>query len=121
MSKDRLSGFASQLAEDIKQARIGREKFDEKLVRWQRQYEAVPEQETKSFPWKNASNVVAPLTAIAVDAIEARLDGEIVAKPDKVNVKSLRGDDFKDLAEPLERYLNHAAVQETDLDHKTVS
>jgi hypothetical protein len=116
LSKEKRTTFAKALALDIAKAREARETFDEKLIKWDRQYEAIPEQERKNFPWMNCSNVVAPLTAIAVDAVEARLDAELIAKPEIVKCRSLRGDELKDIADPMERFLNHAAKQGDDLD-----
>lgn len=116
LSPEKLKAFSTSLVEDIKEARRARDAYDDKLIKWERQYEAMPEQDIKTFPWKNASNIVAPMTAIAVDAIEARLEAELIAKPEMVVARSLRGDELKDVAEPLERYLNHAARQENDLD-----
>lgn len=118
LSERKRQLFADGLKEDLARARRDRIAFDESLVKWERQYEAVPEIETKTFPWKNASNIVAPITAINVDALAARVEGELVGRRDIVQIKSIRSDipDLDDTADAISRYLNHAARQHNDLD-----
>lgn len=50
-----------------------REQLVQDWVQWQRDYWAKPEQKEKNFPFKRACNVVIPLTAIAVEAVYARI------------------------------------------------
>lgn len=108
---------AEMISDDIRRARAAREGFDGKLEKWNKQYEAQPDQEVKTFPWKNASNTVAPLVAIDTDATVARIESSLLGMPDMVKTRVIRPEkDIEDLAEPLQRYLNWAARQKDDLD-----
>ena len=42
-------------------------------IQWQKDYWAKPTQTTKNFPFRRAANIVVPITAIAVEAVYARL------------------------------------------------
>lgn len=42
-------------------------------IQWQKDYWAKPAQKVKNFPFRRAANIVIPMTAIAVEAIYARL------------------------------------------------
>ena len=57
---------------------------------WRRAYKAIPKVAVKNFPWPNASNIVAPLIGMAVDAIVARLMRALLGTKDfcEVEIKS---------------------------------
>jgi len=49
----------------------------EKVPSWRKLYKGQPEQETRDWPWPNASNVVIQLIAENVDTLKARIIGTI--------------------------------------------
>jgi hypothetical protein len=117
LSKEKEKAFARWLSLEIAEARRQRTSYDDKLIKWRKQYEAVPEVEEKIFPWKGCSNVVAPLIGIVTDALSARIESDLIGRPDFCQAKVIRPDpEWQKIAERLERYLNHAAKQENDLD-----
>lgn len=61
------------LQDEIFQARAERQPLIEDWTRWQTQYWAKPEREIRNWPFPRAANIVIPLTAIAVEAVHARL------------------------------------------------
>ena len=61
------------LEEEIRRAWLEREPLMKDWIKWQNQYWAVPAKEVKNFPFARAANVVVPLTAIAVEAVHARI------------------------------------------------
>lgn len=67
------------LNEELQLARTERQRLMEDWKEWQRQYWAAPKTKTKDFPFKNAANIVIPITAIAVEAVHARLMNTIWA------------------------------------------
>lgn len=108
---------AEILSVDLGKSCGSRESLDAKIAKWDKQYEAIPEQEVRTFPWKNASNIVAPLIGIDTDAVVARIVASLLGQPEVVSIKTLRPDLMsKDVVEPLGRYLNYAARQQDDLD-----
>src|SRR5712671_4258436 len=60
------------------------EEREDRLAELLRGYKAIPRYPVKNFPWKNASNVVVPLVAIAVDNVSARLQRAMLAAKDPV-------------------------------------
>lgn len=72
----RLSAWLSGEIEDFF---VERQATVENWSKWQRQFWAEPEQTKKDFPFENAANVVIPLTAIAVEAVVARIMNTLFA------------------------------------------
>lgn len=72
--------------------------------RWQIQYWAQPESPIKNFPFRRAANVVIPLTAIAVEAVHARMMNTIFAVEPFWSIRP-RTKTWADAAKPVERWL----------------
>lgn len=68
--KDTLVEF---LEHELMQCFSERQILVEDWTQWQTDYWAKPEQKEKNFPFRRAANIVIPLTAIAVEAVYARL------------------------------------------------
>lgn len=62
----------SYLNDEIQNHRAERGPWVTELTDWQLDYLAKPSEETKTFPFRNACNIIIPLTAIAVEAVHAR-------------------------------------------------
>lgn len=52
-------------------------KFDNDLPKWRRLYRGEPREKEKSFPWKNASNLVVQVVGMHCDTLRARVLGSI--------------------------------------------
>jgi len=74
-SDEDRKAITSYLTEELNTILDGadRERLEKKWDKWRRQAQARPEQETKSFPWDKASNVMPPLTATNTNGIYASL------------------------------------------------
>jgi hypothetical protein len=68
-------------------------------------YDAIPDVEKKNFPFKDASNLVAPIVAIHTEAIFARIINTIFSV-DPLWVARAMNKDFVDIAVPTQQYLH---------------
>lgn len=73
LSKSRKSVLINWLTTEIDNAIEEKEEIVEDWKSWQKQYWAQPASKVKNFPFQRAANIVVPLTAIAVEAVQARL------------------------------------------------
>lgn len=74
------------------------------LIEWQKQYWAKPTSKQRTFPFKNAANIVIPLSAITVESVVAKEITTTFALDQLITCKL--PDQFADLALPLERYIS---------------
>lgn len=74
-SEEDKEGLVRYLREEHESVSGGEERgaLEQKWIEWRRKSEGRPEQETKSYPWENASNVVVPITMNATHGIFAML------------------------------------------------
>ena len=75
-----------------------------KIETWQNQYRAQPASEEKNFPFKRAANVVIPLTAIAVEAVHARLINTVFSVEPFWSIRP-RSQRWVEGAKPIEEWL----------------
>lgn len=108
----------SWLREEIWQANIEREDIVADWQRWQLQYWATPEVGVKNFPFRRAANIVVPLTAIAVEAVHARLMNTIFAVEPFWSIRP-RAKEWIDHARPTEEFLQSQVEDENTLDTYT--
>lgn len=64
---------------EISAARVEKQPLIDDWKKWQKQYWAKPKAETKNWPFPKAANIVIPITAIAVEAVYARLINTLFA------------------------------------------
>lgn len=75
------------------------------LVKAQKDYWAKPLTEKRTFPFKNAANIIIPLSAIAFEAVHARTMMQLFPDTQKVNVKP-KLQEWADVAPKFESFLN---------------
>jgi hypothetical protein len=75
------------------------------LIRWQKDYWAKPSKEKQTFPFVGAANIVIPLTAIAVEAVHARIMTMLFGLPEIIDTTAVHPD-FDGTQAPLRRYLD---------------
>ncbi len=68
-----------------------------------------------SWPWPNASNMVAPLTTIAVDEVEPRIVAAIIGREPYIKARHHPGASTKDEAELVTQYDNYVLRQKIDV------
>ena len=71
--EDQLGMITTYLTQELDEVIDKRSKVETKWNRWRRQREQEPEQETKNYPWPNASNVRVPLAAAATNNMTAAM------------------------------------------------
>ncbi len=97
------------LAEDERQIR------EQKWKTFRRQSKALPENATKNFPWKGASNVSPPLMMSIIHTITSKLVASFADKKPLWKVEP-RDEAFKDHASALTKYMNLLAISRNHLN-----
>ncbi|KKL53924.1 hypothetical protein LCGC14_2270550, partial [marine sediment metagenome] len=82
---------------------------------WQKQYWAQPESTVKNFPFQRAANIVIPLTAIAVEAVHARIMNTIFSVKPFWSIRP-RTSRWVESAKPVEEFLQAEVENENSLD-----
>lgn len=88
------------------------------LPMWKEIYEAEPLEQTKSFPFQNASNLVVPIAAIHSDTLKARLMAGIF-KTDPIWIAAVHGSfagEGTEAKHALEDFLQAIATEPDELD-----
>ena len=83
--------------------------------KWQKQYWAQPEQTVKNFPFTKAANIVVPLTAIAVEAVHARIMNTIFTVKPFWSIRP-RTKRWIEAAKPIEKFLQAEVENENSLN-----
>lgn len=93
---------------------------NDRVIKWRKNYEGVPAQATREFPFHNASNLVVPIIAIHSDTLLARVMSAIIKVQPPWNVRVVAGfkdkPEFADLGTSLEQFLQYVAYEPTELD-----
>ncbi len=100
------------LSSEIRRSLEQRKPLEDKWTLWHQMYRAMPEFETKEFPFLGAANLVIPIIATNVDITFSRLMGMLYGPQRLVSVQPLRAD-MVDFAARLEEFLG--VVQEREL------
>src|SRR5687768_16415353 len=101
-TKDRLISY---IEEELTNHYAERGAYIDDLVRWQKDYWAKPSKERQTFPFVGAANIVIPLTAIAVEAVHARVMTMLFGLPEIIDTQTIHPD-FDEHQAPLRRYLD---------------
>lgn len=92
----------------------------EKLPEYKRYYDGTPREETKSFPWRNASNVVIQVVGQHVDTLQARIMGSIYESSPMFPISVLGSwkpeDGVEEQRTALEDFLNYCSLSPDELD-----
>lgn len=93
---------------------------NERVIKWRKNYEGIPAQATREFPFHNASNLVVPIIAIHSDTLLARVMSAIIKVQPPWNVRVLAGfkdkPEFQEVGPALEQFLQYVAYEPTELD-----
>jgi hypothetical protein len=103
------------LDDEIRKCLSERDGLIEDWERWQRDYWAVPETKIKNFPFERAANIVVPLTAIAVEAVFARLINTVFSVKPLWSIRP-RSLSWADDAPVVEKWLQSEVENENSLD-----
>ncbi len=103
------------LTEEIDRARIERQPLIDDWIKWQTDYWAEPETEVKNFPFQKAANIVVPITAIAVEAVHARILNTVFGVEPVFSIRA-RSNSWIRAAPRIERWLQTKVENPDDLD-----
>lgn len=115
LDKDVKVRLVIWLDEEIRRARMERGPIIDDFKQWQSDYWAKPETEVKNFPFRRAANVVVPLTAIAVEAVFARLFNTIFAVEPLWTIRP-KTKLWVEAAKPVEKWLQTEVENENSLN-----
>lgn len=105
LDKDTEERLISYIDSELTNHYAERGTYLDDLIRWQKDYWAKPSKERQTFPFVGAANIVIPLTAIAVEAVHARVMTMLFGLPEFVDTQSLHPE-FDEVQAPLRRYLD---------------
>lgn len=77
LSQETEDSLRAYLDEELLRCFMEKNSWISDLETWQKDYWAKPSQERRTFPFSGASNIVVPLTPIAVEATHARMETEL--------------------------------------------
>jgi hypothetical protein len=92
---------------------------ESRLVTWRQNYEAIPAQASRSFPFENASNLVVPIIGIHCDTLLARIMSAVTRIAPTWIVKILgeiNDSKMGDARTVLEEFLHYVGYEPKELD-----
>lgn len=95
-----------------------RELYEDKVIKWGAAYEARPREETRQFPFQNASNIIIPIIAIHTDTLHAQLMAALF-KTHPIAEAVVLGDfgaESDELKEAYADYMQYVCIDPTELD-----
>jgi len=110
MEKEVLDYVCDEISTVLKD----RTKLSKRWEKWIKQYEEILP-ETKDFPFKGASNISLPLSAIAVETIHSREVNTLLSIHPYVQVKPKKKGANKDTSAQIERFLEQVFLNVIDL------
>lgn len=98
--------LTSYLHDELTRHYFERQEAIDELKDWQTDYWARPNQAVRTFPFTRASNIVIPLTAVAVEAVHARTMTTLFSVTPFVSIKS-RGQAIADHEKEVENWFDY--------------
>ena len=121
LTPDKETELKRALADYIDKSERGTKTlYETDIPRFRRIYNGEPFEKIKSFPWHRASNFVVQLVAIHTDTLVARILS-LIFKTDPLFTFKVFGDLPQDAKKDLEDFMQHAALDEAELDFYNVS
>lgn len=105
MSEEEIEEIVNWLDEELRRAESDRSDYDSNIIKWRDLYDAKPQQEVKDFPWENASNLVIPVVATAVDSVLSRVVNAIFGAK-RVWLARPKAVSWHELGDPVTRFLD---------------
>ncbi len=95
-----------------------KELYEDKIVKWRAAYEARPREETRQFPFQNASNIVIPIIGIHTDTLKAQLMAAIFKTNPIVTALILGefGAEADALKEAYSDFMQYVGIDPSELD-----
>jgi hypothetical protein len=103
-SEDQRRTLVDHLTARVAQVESDREEFLQRVNKWRRQREALPEQKVKNFPWSKSSNVCVPVAAMRTDMIASAFKATFAEKKPFFGVTP-HDENLRPAADALSEYL----------------
>lgn len=103
--------LAQYLEDELLNHYAERQPHVDDLLRWQKDYWAKPTTEKATFPFTGAATIVIPLSAIAIEAVHARVMTTLFALPQFVSARPIN-DLWAAAASPIEKFLDREMLEE---------
>lgn len=113
LDEDTKARLISYLNQELLNHYGERSQWVDDLKSWQEDYYARPTTAKKTFPFSGAANIVIPLSAIAVEAVHARVMTTIFALDQFITVKLPDIND--DIRHNVEKVIDHTLMKEADM------
>jgi hypothetical protein len=110
LSEDVKQALNNYITFELQQHFTERTKFDDDIIKAQSDYYATPAEGEKTFPFKGASKLVIPLTAIAFEAVHSRTMTQAFGLKQIVSVKGVNAE-WSDVDQDYEKFLDHELKQ----------
>jgi len=104
LAEDTEKRLSLWLRDEIQAFNLERGPLLKDWINWQNQYWAEPATEVKNFPFKRAANIVVPLSAIAVEAVQARIMNTLFSVEPFWSIRP-KSKEWIEAAKPFESYL----------------
>lgn len=119
LSEEKEIGLKKFLRERILELKFGMsDLYERKIVKWTAAYEARPREETRQFPFQNASNLIVPIVAIHTDTLHAQVMAAIF-KTRPIVVTKIFGDIGKEvdlLKDAYQEFMEYVCIEPQELD-----
>jgi hypothetical protein len=91
---------------------------EDKITKWRKAYEATPREQTRDFPFYNASNMVVPIIGIFTDTLQARVMSALLKTrpPWVAKVFGNHPDLGDDCRVSLEEFTEYVGIEPAELD-----
>lgn len=119
ISEEKKTALKAYLKQRIIELKNGmRELYEDKIIKWRAAYEAKPREETRQFPFQNASNIVIPIIGIHTDTLKAQLMAAVFKTQPIVTALILGefGAESDDLKEAYADYMQYVGIDPSELD-----
>src|SRR5215469_771591 len=119
LSDEKTRDLKVFLKQRVLQLKFGmKELMEQKIVKWNAAYEARPKEETREFPFQNASNLIVPIIAIHTETLHAQLMAAIFKTNPLVSVM-VYGDDSgisDEMKEAYTKFMQYVGIEPQELD-----
>src|SRR6516162_8525981 len=119
LSEEKLSALKVYLRRRVLELTFGmKELYEDKIVKWRWAYDAKPAEDSRQFPFQNASNLIVPIIAIHTDTLHAQLMAAVFRTPPLVVARIMgdQGQDADEIKEAYAEYMQYVGIEPQELD-----
>lgn len=117
LSEKKQERLVSYITDELSNHYMERGQWIQDLLDWQRDYWAKPSEERKTFPFVGASNIIIPLSAIAIEAVHARAWMTLFATKPFVSIKARPGP-LVEVEHAFENWLDYFLIDHLKVENQ---